>query len=210
VPYEGVPFVGVDNEAGAREAAGHLVGLGHRRFGVVTFAMAPDMTEGFADEKRQGTVSFPVTRSRLRGYGAEISASGVPWRGVPVYECPTNDRGCARRAGGRLLTRDPRPTAILAISDQLALGVLDAARDLGLSVPADLSVVGFDDVPEAARSAPPLTTVAQPHFEKGLEAGRILVSALREEGPPEPGPSEQRLLPTRLVVRGSTAQAKGI
>jgi DNA-binding LacI/PurR family transcriptional regulator len=74
---------------------------------------------------------------------------------------------------------------------------------MGLSVPEDISVVGFDDVPEAARSTPPLTTLHQPHVEKGLCAGRKLVAQLREE---DPGRSEL-LLPTRLIVRGSTARA---
>lgn len=195
----GVPFIGVDNEGGAREAAAHLVSLGHRRFGAVTFAIAPDVREGLADEERQGAASFQVTRSRLRGYEAALSAAGIPWREVPVYECTTNDRECARRAAERLLTRDPPPTAILAVSDQLALGVLDAAGKLDLPVPADLSVIGFDDIPDGARSAPPLTTIGQPHFEKGRRAGEILIAQLRGEEalPPE-------LLPTRLVVRSST------
>ena len=102
-----------------------------------------------------------------------------------------------------MLYRNPRPTAVLAISDQLALGVLEAARERGLSVPEELSVVGFDDVPEAARVVPPLTTVHQPHVEKGMLAGSMLVSQLRDEAPPKP-----ELLPTRLVVRGSTARAR--
>jgi LacI family transcriptional regulator len=85
------------------------------------------------------------------------------------------------------------------MSDMLALGAVEAARDAGLSVPADLSVVGFDDVPEAARANPPLTTVRQPHERKGLAAGRLLVARLRGEEP------ELEALQTRLVVRGSTA-----
>ena len=95
---------------------------------------------------------------------------------------------------------DPRPTALLAISDQLAFGAIEAAREMGLSVPGDLSVVGFDDVPEAARSNPPLTTVHQDHVEKGLLAGRLLVARLGGEEPEAPN-----TLRTRLVVRESTA-----
>jgi DNA-binding LacI/PurR family transcriptional regulator len=102
-----------------------------------------------------------------------------------------------------LLSREPRPTAILALSDQLALGVFEAAKKMGLSIPGDLSVVGFDDVPEASRTEPALTTVYQPHVEKGLVAGRMLVAQLRGEEPRSPEP-----LPTRLVVRGSTAPPK--
>jgi len=86
------------------------------------------------------------------------------------------------------------------MTDQLALGALEAASHLGLPVPGQVSVVGFDDVPEAARATPPLTTVHQPHQEKGLLAGRLLLARVNgEEG------TEGGLLPTRLVVRASTA-----
>ncbi len=108
-----------------------------------------------------------------------------------------------RIATEALISRDPRPTAILTFSDQLALGVIEAARYLGLSVPKDLSIVGFDDVPEAARATPPLTTVHQPHVEKGLLAGRTLLAQLHDQEP-----SSLELLPTHLVVRGSTARPK--
>jgi DNA-binding LacI/PurR family transcriptional regulator len=103
-----------------------------------------------------------------------------------------------RIATEALLSRDPRPTAILAFSDQLTLGAIEAARHFGLSVPKDLSVVGFDDVPEATRATPPLTTVHQPHVDKGLLAGRNLLAQLREEEP-----SSLELLPTHLVVHDS-------
>jgi DNA-binding LacI/PurR family transcriptional regulator len=89
---------------------------------------------------------------------------------------------------------------VLATSDALALGVLDAAADAGLRVPEDLSVAGFDDVPEAATATPPLTTVHQDHAEKGRLAGEMLVARLRGEGTPQPV-----LLPARLSARGSTA-----
>ncbi len=91
----------------------------------------------------------------------------------------------------------------MALSDQLALGVLDAAKEMELSVPEDLSVIGFDDVQEADQATPPLTTINQPHVEKGLRAGRMLIAQLRGEDPPEP-----EILSTGLVVRGSTAQWK--
>ena len=96
-----------------------------------------------------------------------------------------------------MLAREPRPTALLAFSDQLALGVVEAAGELGLSVPGDLSVVGFDDVPEAATAG--LTSVHQDHAEKGRLAGEMLVARLRGEEA-----LERTLLPARLVVRGST------
>jgi DNA-binding LacI/PurR family transcriptional regulator len=104
-----------------------------------------------------------------------------------------------RRAAEALLARGPRPTAFLCFSDRLALGAMEAAREMGLSVPRDLSVFGFDDAPVIARAAS-LTTVHQDHQDKGRAAGEMLVSLLR--GGEMPGPV---LLPTRLVERGSTA-----
>jgi DNA-binding LacI/PurR family transcriptional regulator len=198
-----VPIVGIDDEAAAHSAAEHVVGLGHRRFGVVTFGLAPGARDGIADQARQEAATYHVSRSRLRGYAAAITDVGVSWTDVPVYECAENVPEKGSIAAESLLSRDSRPTAILTSSDQLALGVIDAARRSGLSVPRDLSVVGFDDVPEAARATPPLTTVHQPHVEKGLLAGRNLLAQLRNEETSEP-----TLLPTHLVVRSSTAHPR--
>jgi DNA-binding LacI/PurR family transcriptional regulator len=106
-----------------------------------------------------------------------------------------------REAAHALLSLEPRPTAILCLSDQLALGAIEAAKERGLSVSEDLSVAGFDDVPEAATSTPPLTTVHQDHIEKGELAGRLLVAQLREEET-----QDTNVLLARLVVRGSTGR----
>jgi DNA-binding LacI/PurR family transcriptional regulator len=197
------PIVGIDDEVAARSAAGHLIALGHRRFGVVTFGLGPGVRDGIADPARQEAATYRVSRSRLHGYASAITDADFPWADVPVYECAENVPEKGRIATEALLSRDPRPTAILTFSDQLALGAIEAARRLGLSVPKDLSIVGFDDVPEAARATPPLTTVHQPHVEKGLLAGRNLLAQLREEEPSSP-----EILPTHLVVRGSTAKPK--
>lgn len=201
----GLPFVGIDDVGGARSIAEHLVGLGHRRFGVVTFGLGPRRPEGdgIASIERQEAATYPVSRDRLRGYAAALEAAGIPWEEVPVYEHYENVPEEGRRAAEALLSLEPRPTAILAISDQLAFGVMEAARGMGLSIPEDLSVAGFDDVPEAARSMPSLTTVHQPHVEKGLAAGRMLLARLRDEEFPGP-----ELFPISLVVRDSTAPPK--
>lgn len=196
---EGVPFVGVDDEAAAREAADHLLKLGHERLGVVSFALSPDGREGVANLGRQEGAAFRVSRSRLRGYRSALEDAGLPWPEVPVYECPGSTAALGYRAARTLLSSKRRPTAILSSSDQLALGVLAAVEELGLSVPEDLSVVGFDDVPQGASADPPLTTVRQDHDDKGSLAGRMLVSLLRGEDAPNP-----ERLPTRLVIRDST------
>ena len=197
---EGVPYVGVDDEAAARAAAEHLLQLGHESFAVVSFALSPDVRDGIADLRRQEQAAFRVSRMRLRGYRAALEGAGLSWSEVPVYECPGNSRGLGRRAAGALLAPGQGPTAILATSDQLALGVVAWAKEGGLSVPGDVSVVGFDDIPAAATADPPLTTVVQDHAEKGRLAGRMLISQLRDQDAPSTGP-----LPTSLVVRGSTS-----
>jgi DNA-binding LacI/PurR family transcriptional regulator len=200
----GIPDVGVDDGGGARAAAEHLLGLGHRRLAVVTYELAPQPVGGLASPERQERTAFRSTRLRLEGYKDAAEGAGVPWEEVPVYECPENVPEEGEKAAKLLLAMRPRPTAILATSDQLAFGVIEAARNMGLSVPGDVSVVGYDDVPEAARSNPPLTSVHQDHVEKGLLAGRLLVERL------EGGVSERpELLPTWLVVRGSTAPPRG-
>lgn len=202
---EDVPFVGIDDESAAREVARHLVDLGHERFGVVSFAIAAaEGAYGIVGARRQRSATFRVTRARLAGYEGVLEAAGLSWEEVPVYECYGSSRALGRAAADVLLSLAPPPTAILALSDQLALGVIEAARARGLSVPGDLSVAGFDDVPEAATSSPPLTTVHQDHTEKGELAGRLLIARLREEEGQETG-----LLRARLVVRGSTGRPRG-
>lgn len=200
---EGVPFVGVDDESAARQAAEHLLHLGHERFAVVSFALSPDGREGIADSERQEQATFRVSRMRLRGYRAALEDTGLNWSEVSVYECPGSTRELGRRAAEALLSSEHRPRAILASSDQLALGVMEWTTGQGISVPEDVSVVGFDDVPAAASANPPLTTVHQDHTEKGRLAGRMLVSQLREEESPSAAP-----LATGLVVRGSASSLR--
>jgi DNA-binding LacI/PurR family transcriptional regulator len=169
----------------------------------VTFALAPRPVGGMAGPERQEAATYRVSRSRLLGFAAVVEAAGLSWAEVPVYECTRSAPEEGRVAAEALLSRKPRPTAILAFSDQLAFGAMGAARSMRLSVPRELSVAGFDDVPEAARSVPPLTTVRQPHVEKGLRAGRMLLAQLR--GEESPG---SEVLPTRLLLRSSTAPVK--
>jgi len=191
------PFVGIDDRSGARAAADHLLALGHRRFGVVADFLTVPPT-GPPDPDRPAGVAVATAHGRVNGYADALRAAGLPWEEVRIEEARANtpDAGCA--AAAALLDRSPRPTAILALTDQLALGVLAAARQRGVAVPAALSVVGFDDIPAAAGALPPLTTVRQPLLEKGRRAGQLLLDGWAEDAPPP------AILPTELVVRAST------
>jgi DNA-binding LacI/PurR family transcriptional regulator len=196
----GVPVVALDDAGGTRAAMEHAIGLGHRRIGVVSFAIVDDDLYGLADLDRQAATTYAVTARRLAGAAAAVKEAGMQWAGIPVVESPHNNPECAAEAAALLLSRRPRPTAIVTFSDQLALGVLYAARAAGLSVPAQLSVVGFDDTPAAALADPPLTTVRQPLGERGRAVGRLVRELLAGEQPTIPPP-----YPTELIVRGSTA-----
>lgn len=108
---EGLPFVGVDDEAAARMAAGHLLDLGHERFAIASFALSPDGREGIAAPDRQKRAAFRVSRRRLRGYRGALDDAGLPWSEVPVYECPGSSKGSGtgrhKRCSPRGTTRQP-------------------------------------------------------------------------------------------------------
>ncbi|MDL5160291.1 LacI family DNA-binding transcriptional regulator [Actinomycetospora termitidis] len=195
-PFDGAGHVGIDDEAGAYAAARHLLDLGHTRLGIVPMPLHGDGWEGAPSGERQVDIHYHATRRRLAGYRRAVEEAGLRWEGMAVEERAPYGREAGRRAAAALLARRPRPTALLAMSDELAFGALDAAEALGLAVPGDLSLVGFDDVPAAATGRPPLTTVRQPHREKGRRAAEMV---LRPNLPVEP-----LVLPADLVVRGST------
>ena len=182
--------IGVDDTAGALAAARHLLQLGHRDLLILT------MEPSEAQED-----SGSVMARRMRGYRLALEEYEVELGPDNVRQAPATFEGgeaCFLRAWEDGL----RPTGVLSMSDAAAAGVLQAARHLGLSVPDDLSIVGFDDLPLTRFTDPPLTTVHQPVRRKGEEAARMLLRALN----PEQGRAgEHRVLETRLVVRRSTA-----
>ncbi|MEO3925011.1 LacI family DNA-binding transcriptional regulator [Micromonosporaceae bacterium B7E4] len=188
--------VGIDDRQSARLAARHLIDLGHRRIAVLASPLQPDGFVGRADLARQQSARHHVMRERLEGYRAGLAAGGVAWADVPVAECAPYGRESAYRAALDLLDGAERPTALLAASDELALGAMRAATERDLTVPEHLSIVGFDDAPPAAWSNPGLTTVHQPHRDKGRTAAEQLLA---------PTTQTETAFPTRLVVRGSTA-----
>lgn len=187
-PAAAVPSVGVTNWEGGRSAAEHLLSLGHRRFGVV----------GGGRDHLYSTARIDGFRSALREAGVDdCEVAYADW-----------SRHRSAQQASAMLADDARPTAIFACSDVMALGVIDAAAEAGLRIPADLSIVGFDDVPEAEWASPPLTTVRQPIAEMGAEAVGLLFRSRAWLGRPESKSAPPRVdLSTSLVVRRSTSSS---
>ncbi|OEU94533.1 LacI family transcriptional regulator [Streptomyces abyssalis] len=194
-----IPYVGIDERASARLAGEHIARLGHRRVAVMVDHVVGPGVSGPASLDEQLASDCADLRGRLAGYRDALEEAGVDWSSVRVVAAGRNSRSASASAAAHFLDVAERPTAVLAIGDVLALGVLDACEQRGLAVGRDISVAGFDDVPEAGRAR--LTTVRQPMGEKGRLAGRLLLE------PPEEEKVPRIKLPTELVVRATTGPA---
>ncbi|SDJ11427.1 transcriptional regulator, LacI family [Frankineae bacterium MT45] len=197
---EGVPLVSIDDFGGAVLAANHLLELGHRRIAVLTMPLQPDGRQGLADAQRQDAISYRVMRERLGGVRSALVAGGLDWDQIPVLECASNDSDAGALGAQTLISAHRAPTALLALSDQIALGALRGVQDADVHVPDQVSVIGFDDSPLAQHAYPPLTTVAQPIRTRGQALGSALRALLRDEEVESPQP-----YPVHLVVRASTS-----
>jgi DNA-binding LacI/PurR family transcriptional regulator len=187
VPDIPVPSVDVDNRAGARHAVGHLVKLGHRSIACITNA----------------PLAYTAAAERLAGYRDALEAAGVTADDALVAEGEF-DASSGHRAMNELLARGLPFTAVFVASDVVALGALASLREHGYSIPDDISVVGFDDIPLAAHFDPPLTTIRVPAHDLGFTAGRALLERLGRRSV-----TARTLLPTELIVRASTAPLGG-
>jgi LacI family transcriptional regulator len=183
LPEPDLPSVGATNWAGGIAATEHLIECGHRRIAAIG-----------------GPADYLCSRARIDGYRSALERAGVKYDPALVRNGDFHHEG-GFLSGGELLDLDDPPTAIFAGSDQQALGVYEAARQRGLRIPEDLSVVGFDDLPVDRWLSPPLTTVRQPLAEMGRVAAEMLGTLI--EGMPL---SSRRVeLATELIVRSSTA-----
>lgn len=193
----GVPAIDIDDVGAARAIARHLLAQGHRRFAVLGIGLGE--RGGLAGWEAARTTRFVNVRERARGYLAAFAEAGIAEAEVPLLAL-RNDGSNAEAALGALLDRaGPRPTALLAMSDLVAMAALEALERRGLRVPADLSVAGFDGVPEGAAARPPLTTVAQPYARIAERSVAAILDGAMPEG--------REVLPLELVVRGSTGPA---
>lgn len=187
--HEGAPHVEVDDRGGAREVARYLLELGHRRLAVLSIDPGPDVAvRGYRG---------PLGR-RLAGIADALADVGLSMDDVTLAEVPAT-RGDGYKATQTLMSG--HPTAILALSDVLAYGAVDALREMGVDVPGEVSVTGFDDLAESAWFRPRLTTVRQPIVTKGRMAADFLISAIRGEDQ-----HPHQTLGTSLIVRDSAAK----
>lgn len=196
----GLPVFAPDDENGMRAITEHLLDLGHTEIAVVSTEFLRDGGSGPADLARQAMASAGSTGRRLAGARAAIEAAGLDWERIAVVEAARNDQPAGSAAAEALLNGPRRPSAILAFTDQLALGVLQAARTAGLKVPTDLSVTGFDDIPAAAFAEPPLTTVNHEVAERGAAGAAAIMRWLASGSAPRVGYRSA----ARLILRGST------
>ncbi len=179
------PHIDVDGLSGMLQLMRHLIERGHRRIALI---LSP--------------ANLVFTAVRYQGYAQGLAEAGLPLRQNYLVEADlSQEGGCA--AAHRLLALPDPPTAIVACNDTMAIGALEAARARGLKVGCDIAVAGFDDIPLAAHTDPPLTTVRQPIYEIGRRAFDMLIRVIRREPLPEP----YVLIRPKLIVRESTGGA---
>jgi DNA-binding LacI/PurR family transcriptional regulator len=188
----GVRSVSIDARSGCRAAAQHLLDLGHRRFAIMSFlrVLGPPVVHPPRRGRKLEVAGMSLDQEKYLGYADALASAGINIDDVPVVQAHPWDRSAA----ALLLDTSPNATAILAMADLQAIAVIEEARRHGLGVPSDLSVIGFNNIVEAAVAN--LTTVDSNGAEKGRVAARIVFVG---------GPVQHETLATKLVVRGTTA-----
>lgn len=196
---DGPYTIQADNKHGGQLAARHLLELGHTRIAHLHFP-----TQTFNSNHDTVYVPREDVLERRQGFLETLKLAGIETPSEYLVVCNAVNfwvESAAQEAALKLLNLAEPPTAIFAASDEMAIGVLAAAQIMGLRVPEDLSVIGFDDAPRAANTNPPLTTVRQPLREMGAAAAQLLSNLARGEIPTQAHPC----FPTSLIVRSSTA-----
>ncbi|MEM8552368.1 MAG: LacI family DNA-binding transcriptional regulator [Pseudomonadota bacterium] len=191
----GLARIGIDEEAAAASAMAHLTDLGHRRVGILTLELTQTSPPGPIDAAQVAAARYRTTGLRLRGYAHAAALAGVGAEDCPAFQT-RNSAASARLGVDWMLSLPNPPTALACMSDVIALAAMARLKERGLSVPRDISVVGFDGIAAGALSEPALTTIIQPAEEKGRAAVNILVDGR---------PTDDEILPARLCVRASTA-----
>ncbi|MGO4566572.1 LacI family DNA-binding transcriptional regulator [Rhizobium sp. 2YAF20] len=194
-PEMSVPVIGIDNINGAAAAARHLAQMGHRRFAALTTGHSSGPVRAIAPDEIY-TLLGSTPRDRMLGYWQALTEFGVGRDDVPTHTT-RNDQQSVTAGLEEIFASPSPPTAILAMSDRIALFTIQWLTERGLTVPGHVSVIGFDGIPEAAMFQPGLTTMAQPLNDMARRAvGAILDDSL---------PKERETLDATLIVRGTTA-----
>jgi LacI family transcriptional regulator len=178
-------YVDVDNFKGASQLMEHLISLGHERIAFI------------------GKPTLQSSQDRLSAYQTVLEKAGIPYDPELALVTDTSSIESGHEYTLRLLRSQRPPTAIFLANDVMAIGAINAAHESGLRVPEDISIVGFDDIPFSNYTNPPLTTVHQPAFEKGVRAAQLLIHLLETQEP-----QESVILPLEMVLRRSTASAR--
>lgn len=168
----GASQVGIDDRAAMREIADYVVGLGHREIGLLTMRLLRDSHQGVVDSTRLHASTFNVQSERIRGVRDAMAAAGLDPDSLTVVESHEHIPSTGGIAAEVALQANPRITALMCTADVLALSAMDYLRARGIYVPGQMTVTGFDGVPEATNRG--LTTVAQPSLQKGRRAGELL------------------------------------
>ncbi|MTH54367.1 substrate-binding domain-containing protein [Bacillus mangrovi] len=185
VETDNVAFVSTDNVLGAEKAVNHLIELGHRNIAMIN-----------------GHDHAFVSRERLKGFKQGLGAHGIPFREEWAVNGEFTEKE-AEKAALELLKKYPEITAVFCASDLMAFGAVKAVSTLGMSVPQDVSIIGYDDILLAEYFSPGLTTIAQDRQMLGFSAARLLTEMLQEESAPK-----HIVLETKLKIRQTTAQAR--
>jgi DNA-binding LacI/PurR family transcriptional regulator len=190
----GASAVGIDDRAAMRKLGDYVLGLGHREIGLLTMRLRRDRRQGLVDSQRLRSSTFHVQSERIGGVRDAMAAAGVNPESLTVVESYEHTPASGGDAAKVALAANPRITALLCTADVLALSAMDYLRGRGTYAPGQMTVTGFDGIPEAISRG--LTTVAQPSLQKGRRAGELL-----HEGNIQP---TVEVLDTELI-RGRTA-----
>ncbi len=194
-PTDGMANVGIDDEAAAYGLMMHVLGLGHRCIAIVELE-----SESYNDPADRASV---VRDKRMEGFSRALKEAGIDPHSADIL---VHTAACSLEGGREAadsVLKSGRATAVVAMADIVALGFMERCAERRLRIPEDLSVVAFDDIAISRLVKPGLTTVRQPGYRKGYEAGRIVLDMLNG------GPSEQVVMPSELVLRGSSGTVPG-
>jgi DNA-binding LacI/PurR family transcriptional regulator len=196
----GASRIGIDDRAAMREMADYVIGLGHRKIGLLTMRIGDERagvaTARIADAERIQSSRFLVQGERIGGVRDAMAAAGLSAEALTIVESAEQGPSSGGIAAEVALAANPRITALMCTADVLALSAMDYLRARGIYVPGQMTVTGFDGIPDALKRG--LTTVAQPSIEKGRRAGTLL------HNPPRSGLPTVEILPTELI-RGRTS-----